>query len=166
MNAFDAVTPEAAERVAPVPAGAITIHQLGAGDVARWERFVIDCPEATFFHKAGWKQVIERSFGHRTWFLYAEQNGAIVGILALAQIKSRLFGNSLSSLPFCVSGGIAACDEGARPSSEFRGPGVVDRHHRAGLGAADVRDGRRRDEHEIGVDAWRRCRRDRRFFSR
>jgi FemAB-related protein (PEP-CTERM system-associated) len=66
---------------------------------------------ATFFHRAGWKTVLERAFGHSTYFLYAEESGKIVGVLPLAQIKSVLFGNSLSSLPFCVYGGIVADNE-------------------------------------------------------
>jgi FemAB-related protein (PEP-CTERM system-associated) len=32
------------------------------------------------------------------------------GVLPLAQVKSRLFGHSLVSLPFCVYGGVAAAD--------------------------------------------------------
>ena len=52
--------------------------------------------------------LIKDAFGHRTWFLYAERAGQIEGILPLAQIHSRLFGNSLMSLPFCVYGGVAA----------------------------------------------------------
>ncbi|MCB1705685.1 MAG: FemAB family PEP-CTERM system-associated protein, partial [Halioglobus sp.] len=60
------------------------------------------------FHRAGWKTVLERAFGHRTFFLYARQDGEIVGVLPLAQIKSALFGNTLASLPFCVYGGIVA----------------------------------------------------------
>ncbi|MGH8672377.1 MAG: FemAB family XrtA/PEP-CTERM system-associated protein, partial [Burkholderiales bacterium] len=83
---------------------AITVHELASDAAARWDEFVLACPEATFFHRAGWKTVIERTFGHRTWFLYAESGNQILGVLPLAQIKSRLFGHSLSSLPFCVYG--------------------------------------------------------------
>ncbi|MDL1865804.1 FemAB family PEP-CTERM system-associated protein [Betaproteobacteria bacterium PRO4] len=72
------------------------------------------CPEATFFHRAGWKQVIEQAFGHKTWFLYIEEEGEIQGILPLAEINSLLFGHSLSALPFCVYGGIAATSDSAR----------------------------------------------------
>lgn len=96
------------------PAATPIIGQMQPQDIARWDEFVAACPEATFFHRAGWKQIIEQSFGHKTWFLYAESGGKIVGILALAEVKSRLFGHSLSSLPFCVSGGIAVTDEAAR----------------------------------------------------
>ncbi len=74
----------------------------------RWDRFVERCPEASFFHKSGWQSVIERAFGHRTHYLYAEQDGTIVGVLPLGHVKSLLFGNALISLPFCVYGGIAA----------------------------------------------------------
>jgi FemAB-related protein (PEP-CTERM system-associated) len=92
----------------------ITVHSLDDGNVARWDAFVMACPDATFFHRAGWKKVIEAAFGHHTHFLYAEGNGEILGVLPLAEIKSRLFGHSLSSLPFCVYGGIAASNPQAR----------------------------------------------------
>jgi FemAB-related protein (PEP-CTERM system-associated) len=91
-----------------------TVKLMEPGDKARWDKFVMECLEATFFHRAGWQQVIERAFGHKTWFMYAESDGQITGVLALAEIKSRLFGHSLSSLPFCVYGGIAATSEAAR----------------------------------------------------
>ncbi len=84
------------------------------GDEAKWDAFVMRCPEATFFHRAGWKTVIERAFGHKTWFFYAESAGRIEGILALAEVNSLLFGHSLASLPFCVYGGIAAVSDAAR----------------------------------------------------
>ncbi|WP_019140778.1 FemAB family XrtA/PEP-CTERM system-associated protein [Noviherbaspirillum massiliense] len=90
------------------------VRLLLPGDEARWDAFVLDCAEASFFHRAGWKSVIERAFGHKTWFFYAEAGGQIVGVLPLAEIRSRLFGHSLSSLPFCVYGGIAAATDAAR----------------------------------------------------
>lgn len=89
----------------------IGIHLMQAQDIERWDRFVNACPKASFFHRAGWQTVIEQAFGHKTWFYYAEVEGQIVGILPLAEIKSILFGHSLSSLPFCVYGGVAANTE-------------------------------------------------------
>ena len=73
-----------------------------------WDRFVEDCPEASFFHRAGWRDVIKHSFGHDTYYLYAERAGEIVGVLPLVHIRSRLFGNSLISNAFCVAGGPVA----------------------------------------------------------
>jgi FemAB-related protein (PEP-CTERM system-associated) len=91
----------------------VTVHTLDAQTKQRWDKYVQRAPTATFFHRAGWKAVLEAAFGHRTHFLFAQQDGAIVGVLPLAQIKSVLFGNSLSSLPFCVYGGIVADNEEA-----------------------------------------------------
>ncbi|SHH41546.1 FemAB family XrtA/PEP-CTERM system-associated protein [Massilia sp. CF038] len=87
---------------------------LTPAEYARWDAFVDATPDATFFHKAGWQTVIERVYGHKTWFYYVEQDGRIVGILPLAQMKSRLFGHWLGSLPFCVLGGAIASTESAR----------------------------------------------------
>lgn len=78
-----------------------------------WDDFVLRCPQATFFHRAGWQQIMEQAFGHKTWFLYVEENGQIQGVLPLAEINSLLFGHSLSALPFCVYGGIAAISNSA-----------------------------------------------------
>ncbi|WP_249384034.1 FemAB family XrtA/PEP-CTERM system-associated protein [Chitinivorax sp. B] len=86
----------------------LTVREMSADDVARWDTFVEQCPEATFFHRAGWKRVIEGAFGHRCHFLLAERAGQIEGVLPLCQVKSLLFGNSLVSLPFCVYGGAVA----------------------------------------------------------
>lgn len=86
----------------------VIIETLDDRNVERWDEFVLRAETATFFHRAGWKTVLERAFGHRTHFLYAVEEGAIVGVLPLAQVKSALFGNTLSSLPFCVYGGIVA----------------------------------------------------------
>ncbi|HXK57168.1 MAG: FemAB family PEP-CTERM system-associated protein [Gammaproteobacteria bacterium] len=84
------------------------IHELKVTEFTRWDAFVEAAPGATFFHRSGWKVVLERAFGHSTHYLFAERNGRIEGILPLAQIKSILFGNTLVSTPFCVYGGIVA----------------------------------------------------------
>jgi len=80
---------------------------------AEWDAFVVACPQATFFHRAGWKAVIE-SLGHDTHYLYAEVDGRIDGVLPLGHMQSRLFGNALVSTPFCVYGGVGRLIE--RPS--------------------------------------------------
>jgi CelD/BcsL family acetyltransferase involved in cellulose biosynthesis len=92
----------------------VRVGELDPADFSRWDAFVAGCSEATFFHRAGWKTVIERAFGHRTFFLYAEVDGRIVGVLPLAEVKSLLFGHTLAALPFCVYGGIVAEGELAR----------------------------------------------------
>lgn len=86
--------------------------------VARWERFVETCPEATFFHRAAWREVLARTFGHAPHFLFAEDGGEIIGVLPLARQKSLVFGDALVSAPFCVYGGVATASETARAALE------------------------------------------------
>ena len=91
----------------------VTVRPLETSDASRWDAYVNAHPDATFFHRAGWKRVIEDAFGHRTRFLLAERGGDIVGVLPLAEIRSRLFGHSLGALPFCAYGGILADHDAA-----------------------------------------------------
>ena len=90
----------------------LQVSVLSSADKAKqWDEFVERSEPATFFHLSGWQQVLERAFGHKCHFLYVEDNREIVGVLPLAEVKSRLFGHNLSSLPFCVYGGIVARDD-------------------------------------------------------
>jgi FemAB-related protein (PEP-CTERM system-associated) len=91
----------------------LTVRALDAASMPAWDGWVAGHPEATFFHRAGWKKVIEASFRHRCHFLLAEAEGNIRGVLPLVHVRSRLFGNALVSNAFCVYGGPLAADEAA-----------------------------------------------------
>lgn len=91
-------------------AGPCAVKNLGHGEERRWDAFVGAAPMATFFHRAAWRDLIENELGHRCHYLYAERGGRITGVLPLAEIRSRLFGHSLISTPFCIYGGVAAAD--------------------------------------------------------
>ncbi len=108
----------------------IKVQPLGA-HTAAWDSFVQGHPEATFFHQSAWRGVIEAAFRHQAHYLTAEQDGAIVGVLPLVQVRTRLFGHSLISNPFCVYGGpLTASAEAARALADAAGA------LRAKLGAA------------------------------
>jgi len=86
------------------------LDQADAATALRWDMFVDHCSEATFFHRSAWQKIITDVFRHHAYFLYAEDEIGVRGILPLAHVKSRLFGNALVALPFAVYGGIAAVD--------------------------------------------------------
>ena len=96
----------------------LSLHRLAPPDYQAWDDYVLAHPQATFFHRAGWQRIIESVFSHPTFFLYAQRAGRVVGVLPLAQVRSRLFGNSLSSLPFAVYGGVLADDAEAAAALE------------------------------------------------
>ncbi len=82
----------------------IRVSLLGP-DTSAWDTFVKAHLDSTFFHLSAWRRVIETAFAHKTHYLVAEQDGAIVGVLPLVQVRTRLFGHMLISNPFCVYGG-------------------------------------------------------------
>jgi FemAB-related protein (PEP-CTERM system-associated) len=89
---------------------AVICRELTEAAAGAWDAFVRAHPEGSFFHLSAWRTVIARAFGHATHYVYAERDGAIVGVLPLGHVKTMLFGNALISVPFCVYGGPLAVD--------------------------------------------------------
>lgn len=89
------------------------VRRLDSDNVTRWDNFVHSHAQGTFYHLSGWKNVIENTLGHPTFYLYCEDGEEIVAVLPLAQVKSLLFGNALVSLPFLVYGGPVSNNEQA-----------------------------------------------------
>ncbi|MGD9507064.1 MAG: FemAB family XrtA/PEP-CTERM system-associated protein [Geminicoccaceae bacterium] len=86
------------------------VSLLQDAEEAAWDEFVATHPRATFFHRAGWRRVIGRTYRHDTPFLLARAGGEIRGVLPLIHVRSRFFGDALISTGFCVQGGILAMD--------------------------------------------------------
>lgn len=96
----------------------LEVQSLAKVGYAAWNAFVEAHPAGTFFHLAEWQRLIEEVHGHRTEFLVAVRDGSIEGVLPLAEVRSRLFGHALTSLPFCVYGGTLAVSDAAREALE------------------------------------------------
>jgi FemAB-related protein (PEP-CTERM system-associated) len=73
-----------------------------------WNGFVRRHPEASFYHRFEWRGINRRCFGHQSAFLAAMENGQVVGVFPIVQLKSRLFGNIACSMPFVNYGGPCA----------------------------------------------------------
>ena len=96
----------------------VTCRPMTAASAPAWDRFVAAIPTGTFFHRAAWADVFARAFGHTPHYVMAERDGAVVGVLPLVHVKTRLFGNGLMSSPFCVYGGPLAADSEAAAALE------------------------------------------------
>jgi len=75
-----------------------------------WDSFLMESGNGSFYHRFGWKQINEKSFGHETFYLAALKDGKITGVFPLVYIRSRMFGNILCSMPFVNFGGLCALD--------------------------------------------------------
>ena len=53
----------------PARAPALTVRAFRREDDGAWDAFVARCPNATFFHRIGWREILEEVFRHRTHYL-------------------------------------------------------------------------------------------------
>ncbi len=90
----------------------VRLRMASESDRTHWDAYVFDNPHATVYQRWGWKDIIERAYGHRTFYLIAEtesqRRAEMVGILPLVHLKHFLFGNYLVSMPYFDTGGILA----------------------------------------------------------
>ena len=115
----------------------IKIKAIEPIDAPAWDEYVYNHPKATLYHMSGWKNVIDKTYGHKTYYLMAirgpegsqltdhsqqvpvknydlstiSNEPKVIGILPLVHLKHFLFGNSLISIPFFDLGGILPDDQ-------------------------------------------------------
>jgi FemAB-related protein (PEP-CTERM system-associated) len=95
----------------------VSILPDASSDRMEWDAYVMRARQCSVYHLYAWKEIIETTFGHRTFYLAARgETNDVVGVLPLVELKSRLFGRMLASLPFFNYGGVCARDEGVRRS--------------------------------------------------
>jgi FemAB-related protein (PEP-CTERM system-associated) len=85
----------------------VQIIRCDASHDAKWNEFVHASPRASFYHRAEWRSINERCFGHATAYLGAFEGDRMVGVLPLVHLKSVLFGSVACSMPFVNYGGPA-----------------------------------------------------------
>ncbi len=115
---------------------ATVIESLSEAARGRWDDFVEAHPDGTFFHRTGWRSVIEQAFGHRTHYVYARRGDQITGVLPLVHLNSRIFGSALISNAFCVRGGPLGTD---RESVELLRQYAMDEMDRLGAERLEFR---------------------------
>ncbi len=102
--------------------GGLSVAVAGEQDRPAWDEFVSGRSitstfepgqKASGYHEWAWRDVFERSFGHECIYLTARRNGLVEGVLPLVEIKSRLFGHSITSLPFVNYGGVLSASRQA-----------------------------------------------------
>lgn len=92
------------------------VREIQPGEENNWDQYVLKCPYSTPQHLFGWKKVMEEAFNSKTFYIVAEENGTIQGVLPLIHVKSLLAGNYVTSLP----GGICTeNDDAARQLYEY-----------------------------------------------
>ena len=115
----------------------LTVRAATAADAVAWDAYVLGAPGGTFFHRFGWRRVIEESLRQPCHFLLAERAGRIEGVLPLGEVRSVLFGHTLISMPYSVYGGIVADTAEAGLALDGAARELADR---LGVGHLEYRD--------------------------
>ena len=92
-------------------ASKIQIKSYCDSDKQVWDDFIFNNGNSSFFHLIGWKDIIEQTFGHKSHYIMALSENQVKGVLPLFELKNRLFGHALVSIPFVVYGGACATDK-------------------------------------------------------
>jgi FemAB-related protein (PEP-CTERM system-associated) len=97
-------------RAPTVPEVSSTTLVLRWSDGPMWDRFVAHASDGTLGHRWAWRDVVTGTYRHHVVNLAAVRRGALVGVLPLALVRSRMFGRHLVSMPYLDCGGL--CTDG------------------------------------------------------
>ncbi|WP_166259607.1 FemAB family XrtA/PEP-CTERM system-associated protein [Marinobacter salicampi] len=79
----------------------------GTGPEAAWDDFVDQHGATSPYHKISVRRFIEQTYSHKTHYCCAlAEDGEVLGVLPLVQLRSRLFGNFVVSVPYFNYGGL------------------------------------------------------------
>jgi len=78
-----------------------------------WDEFVANHPKGSWYHLSHWKELIEDSFGHKSYYLSLRRDDKLAGILPMILVESVFFGRFLVSPAYGRYGDICAVDPAA-----------------------------------------------------
>jgi FemAB-related protein (PEP-CTERM system-associated) len=117
----------------------IKVRPIAESDAVAWEQLVERHADSCFFHRLAWRGLLSDVLRYEDRYLCATREGALVGILPLAGVRSRLFGSSLTSLPFCAYGGPLAEGSDAGQVEAALIEAAVDLGRRTGVSRVELR---------------------------
>jgi len=104
----------AVQKLTTRPVHRVVAIDRGEQAETAWDQFVENHPAATPYHTMNIRRSIEQTYGHITHYCWAlAEDDEVLGILPLVQLKSRLFGNFIVSMPYFNYGGLLANSEQA-----------------------------------------------------
>jgi FemAB-related protein (PEP-CTERM system-associated) len=87
------------------------VRLAGNENAGQWDDYVRRYPLALPYHLYAWKRAVEKAYVHRAYYLMAEEDKQVRGVLPLIYLKPPLLSGQLVSLPFCDVGDALSDDE-------------------------------------------------------
>ncbi len=75
---------------------------------AGWDEYLQKWSYDGFHLRSEWATIFNNALGHQPWFLWAERDGCLVGVLPLMFVSGPIFGRFLVSQPYLNTGGVLA----------------------------------------------------------
>ena len=69
-------------------------------DEHRYEAFIERAEDSKIYHTLEWKQIIERTYGYKPYYVIVKDGVSIKGVLPLFEVRSLILGKRLVSIPF------------------------------------------------------------------
>lgn len=93
----------------------MNITRIPPRQIAEWDAYVAEHAEGSPWHLSCWAGLIQTLFGHEPHYLMAvDDAGQTRGVLPIIEMRSRLFGHFLCSVPYFNYGGVLADDRDTR----------------------------------------------------
>lgn len=70
---------------------------------SEWDKLVLAHPEGTIFHSSAWAKVLNKTYGHRPFYLHLSSAAGLAGLIPLMEIRSVITGRRGVCLPFSDS---------------------------------------------------------------
>ena len=70
----------------------IEIKTISPSDIAAWDTYVNAHPQSTLYHVSGWKNIIEKTYGHKTYYLMAVNSSQLTDDSSQLTAKSNDLG--------------------------------------------------------------------------
>jgi FemAB-related protein (PEP-CTERM system-associated) len=78
-------------------------------ELDEWNAYVRKNPDTKIYHRAEWRDLIRKTFGHQdAYYIARDPSRNIVGVLPLIRLQSLLFGDFMVSMPYFNYGGAVA----------------------------------------------------------
>lgn len=86
----------------------LTIRTVEKKDQEKWDDYILSHPDSSPYHLWAWKESVAKAYGHKAFYFLAEDNGQVVGVFPLFNLRIPLLLNELAALPFCDVGNCLA----------------------------------------------------------
>jgi hypothetical protein len=81
----------------------LEITELRREDEKAWDSYVFESDQSTFYHQLGWRNVVQKTYRHKSIYLIAKEEEFLM--------RSLIFGKKPVSVPFGPYGGVCADNE-------------------------------------------------------